>query len=99
MRIEFQYFKTLKKGDSGGPLACIFDGQPVLTGVVSWGYGCAAEGNPGVYANVANYVDWIWENIFNSEAKNEKPKNEKSNNLKSKNWKPKNGKFKKKKTV
>ena len=67
MRIEFQYFKTLKKGDSGGPLACIFDGQPVLTGVVSWGNGCAAKGNPGVYANVAHYIDWIWDTIENLE--------------------------------
>ena len=63
---DVQIFKTCKKGDSGGPLACVFDGQPVLTGVVSWGYGCAAEGNPGVYANVAHYVDWIWDKIDNS---------------------------------
>ena len=58
--------KTLLKGDSGGPLACIFDGQPVLTGVVSWGIGCAGQGNPGIYANVANYIDWIWNSIENS---------------------------------
>ena len=47
------------QGDSGGPLTCVFDGQPVLTGIVSWGHGCAEEGHPGVYVDVAHYVDWI----------------------------------------
>ena len=55
------------KGDSGGPLTCVFDDQPVLTGITSWGHDCAAEGNPGIYVDVAHYVDWIEETMQASE--------------------------------
>ncbi|XP_050072540.1 trypsin 3A1-like [Anopheles maculipalpis] len=43
------------QGDSGGPLVC--DDQ--LTGVVSWGKGCAEPGFPGVYAKVSTAYEWI----------------------------------------
>ncbi|XP_073845448.1 trypsin beta-like [Musca autumnalis] len=43
------------QGDSGGPL--VVDGK--LTGIVSWGIGCAHEGFPGVYASVPYYTQWI----------------------------------------
>ncbi|XP_076037204.1 trypsin-1-like [Oratosquilla oratoria] len=43
------------QGDSGGPLNC--GGH--LAGVISWRYGCARPGYPGVYTEVSHYVDWI----------------------------------------
>jgi secreted trypsin-like serine protease len=48
------------QGDSGGPMLTFqADGAPVQVGVVSWGFGCARAGSPGVYMRSAPYADWI----------------------------------------
>lgn len=49
------------QGDSGG--AITINGTQV--GIVSWGYGCAEEGYPGVYSNVAALADYIIANTNN----------------------------------
>lgn len=45
-------------GDSGGPLATSTRSGWELSGVTSWGLGCAWASS-GVYVNVANYRSWI----------------------------------------
>ncbi|MCP4021890.1 MAG: serine protease [Desulfobacteraceae bacterium] len=48
-------------GDSGGPLIVQdASGENLyLTGITSWGYGCAEPNAPGVYAKVMNSTNWI----------------------------------------
>lgn len=52
------------QGDSGGPLIVpsSTDGW-TLAGIVSWGNGCARPNFYGVYTKVANYHEWISQQI------------------------------------
>lgn len=48
------------QGDSGGPLAVqAGDGSWRLIGAVSFGYGCAEPGYPGVYHRLTSTASWI----------------------------------------
>lgn len=47
-------------GDGGAPLVCEgSNGVFAVVGLVAWGLGCAQDNIPGVYVNVANYVNFI----------------------------------------
>ena len=49
------------QGDSGGPLIMTNDdGEYELIGIVSWGYGCAEAGYPGVYSKIHSKLDWFF---------------------------------------
>ncbi|XP_029986364.1 coagulation factor VII, partial [Sphaeramia orbicularis] len=47
------------EGDSGGPLVTKYRKTWFLTGVVSWGKGCAHANMYGVYTKVSNFLSWI----------------------------------------
>lgn len=56
------------QGDSGGPLTVIAVDHPILAGIVSWGYECAAPKRPGLYTRVATLTDWITPLLTGDEA-------------------------------
>ncbi|XP_006851610.1 PREDICTED: coagulation factor VII [Chrysochloris asiatica] len=51
--------KDACKGDSGGPHVTKYQNTWYLTGIVSWGEGCAAIGHIGVYTRVSQYTEWL----------------------------------------
>uniref|UniRef100_A0A3B3ZTI7 coagulation factor Xa n=1 Tax=Periophthalmus magnuspinnatus TaxID=409849 RepID=A0A3B3ZTI7_9GOBI len=55
--------KDACQGDSGGPHVTRFSGTYFITGIVSWGEGCARRGKFGVYTQVSKYIPWIRDGI------------------------------------
>ena len=52
------------QGDSGGPFVCLNnENKALLTGIVSFGSGCAYAGYYGVYARVTKILGWIESNL------------------------------------
>ncbi|KAK0418569.1 hypothetical protein QR680_013648 [Steinernema hermaphroditum] len=53
------------QGDSGGPMVGYkkSDARWYQIGIVSWGYGCALKGKPGVYSNPSAMCDFIEETV------------------------------------
>ncbi|KAK1876246.1 Coagulation factor X [Dissostichus eleginoides] len=47
------------QGDSGGPHVTRYGNTYFITGIVSWGEGCARKGKYGVYTQVSKYIRWI----------------------------------------
>ncbi|XP_064150848.1 mastin-like [Loxodonta africana] len=54
------------QGDSGSPLACIWNDTWLQVGLVSWGDSCGHRFLPGVYARVMSYVSWIHQYVPHS---------------------------------
>ncbi|XP_012714114.2 coagulation factor X [Fundulus heteroclitus] len=67
MRMFCAGYDTIAKdacqGDSGGPHVTRYHDTYFITGVVSWGEGCARKGKYGVYTQVSKYIKWIREGI------------------------------------
>ncbi|XP_053311220.1 coagulation factor VII [Spea bombifrons] len=55
--------KDACKGDSGGPHATKYKDTFFLTGIVSWGLGCASKDKYGVYTRVSMYIDWLQDHM------------------------------------
>ncbi|XP_062917238.1 coagulation factor IXa [Mobula hypostoma] len=51
--------KDACQGDSGSPHVTSYKNTWFLTGVVSWGDGCAVAGRYGFYTRVSKYYTWI----------------------------------------
>ncbi|XP_076021922.1 coagulation factor X [Genypterus blacodes] len=55
--------KDACQGDSGGPHVTRYHDTYFVTGIVSWGEGCARKGKYGVYTQVSKYIRWIRDGI------------------------------------
>ncbi|XP_014909733.1 coagulation factor X-like [Poecilia latipinna] len=67
MRMFCAGYDTIAKdacqGDSGGPHVTRYHDTYFITGIVSWGEGCARKGKYGIYTQVSKYIHWIREGI------------------------------------
>jgi len=64
--------KDACQGDSGGPLMGTYGtkaekAQWYQEGIISYGIGCGRKEFPGIYTRVAKYMDWILDNISDSD--------------------------------
>ncbi|KAF6200257.1 hypothetical protein GE061_006560 [Apolygus lucorum] len=57
--------KDACQGDSGGPVIWLDPNtnRYTVVGIVSYGYGCASPGSPGVNTAVSAYRDWILQKV------------------------------------
>uniref|UniRef100_A0A1A7XEC7 coagulation factor Xa n=1 Tax=Iconisemion striatum TaxID=60296 RepID=A0A1A7XEC7_9TELE len=55
--------KDACQGDSGGPHVTRYSDTYFITGIVSWGEGCARKGKYGIYTQVSKYINWIYDGI------------------------------------
>ncbi|XP_075056136.1 coagulation factor X [Mixophyes fleayi] len=51
--------KDACQGDSGGPHVTQYKDVFFVTGIVSWGEGCAQQGKYGIYTKVSNLHKWL----------------------------------------
>uniref|UniRef100_A0A3P8SBJ1 coagulation factor Xa n=1 Tax=Amphiprion percula TaxID=161767 RepID=A0A3P8SBJ1_AMPPE len=51
------------QGDGGGPHVTRYRDTYFVTGIVSWGEGCARRGKYGIYTQVSKFTRWIREGI------------------------------------
>ncbi|XP_071427269.1 coagulation factor X-like [Pithys albifrons albifrons] len=51
--------KDACQGDSGGPHVTRYKDTYFVTGIVSWGEGCAEKGKYGVYTKLSRFLRWV----------------------------------------
>ncbi|XP_042666614.1 coagulation factor X [Centrocercus urophasianus] len=51
--------KDACQGDSGGPHVTRYKDTYFVTGIVSWGEGCARKGKYGIYTKLSRFLRWV----------------------------------------